>query len=168
MKIKGKEFSEETIALALEAYVLEHPEPKLEPPKLEHGDYGYDEDGDSCMALKSHNGSGIPGPFRRAGPRYAYECNFDDSEPSWKVKTKLGNIFKDLERNKVDLERFKKSTRGSGILRMTIYKWCDCKGELGIEFLIDDSHTATTDLEEATEIHQKLGQMIATAKRKSK
>lgn len=71
-----------------------------------------------------------------------------------------GNIFADLKRNSEDLRKFSKKTEGSGVLKAQIFS------ENRIEFSIAAGcDRATASLDQATEIHQKLGQMIATIRR---
>lgn len=76
----------------------------------------------------------------------------------------LGNIFDDMAAKKnegEDLREFEVTTHHGGILKIRIEK---CRNA-DIVFNIPTSHLATANLKEAKEIHQKLGQMTATAER---
>ena len=70
---------------------------KLEMPKLKHGDYGYDCEGNPCMVIHS----ATSGHLHDCGRNVCHD-NIDRSSPIQRVETKLGNIFDDLERKKMD------------------------------------------------------------------
>jgi len=129
---------------------------ELEKPKLRHGDYGYDFEGDPCMSLQLHNGAGCTLHRSRAGKKYAYTCKTLNA--CYVPKVVLGNIFDDLARNQVDLKKFDVEYKAG-------YRFHADLTDNGIWLLI---HTGSScyDLDKATEIHQKLGQLIATAKRR--
>jgi len=137
--------------------------------ELRHGDYGYDYDGDPCMTLQLHDGgSGATLHKSNAGSAYAYTNK--PSNSAFVPITKLGNIFDDLKRNSEDLERLEMNA-GTANRSQTGKKLAIGFNNNGCLFvgvgrgLREIAHYT---LDQATEIHQKLGQMIATIKRKKK
>lgn len=78
------------------------------------------------------------------------------------IKTKLGNIFDDLKRNSEDLREFEVIPSGCDRHGFAAKLGCSCilMGEIGDPWFFC--------IDEAIEVHQKLGQLIATAKRKQK
>ncbi len=127
---------------------------ELEEPKYKQGDYGLDL-GFLFVAIKDQTGRLIE------AKEYDNDCLSADIQTIEAVK--LGNIFDDLKRNSEDLEEFRVVTTccSSGFLNVLIV-------ESGINFNIvkENRIGKCFTVDEATEIHQKLGQLIATAKRK--
>ena len=135
---------------------------ELEKPKLRHGDYGYDFEGDPCMSLQLHNGAGCTLHRSCAGKKYAYTCKTLNA--CYVPKVVLGNIFDDLERNSKDLEEFRITDFEDDAYRA---RWngsyLDIETTRGL--LCDRQHMHLA-LDGMVEFHQKLGQLIATAKRR--
>lgn len=156
IEIEGRkvEVSNETVVLALQEHFAKHPLTPEPKPELRHGDYGCDENGRLSWIKIYGNVWWLDG--RQKTPSGCEESSF--------VKEKKGNIkdiFDDLERNKVDLEEFEKaSSRTNGNIKFHI--------DADPHLIWFESECGYFNIEEATKIHQKLGQMIATAKRKSK
>jgi len=89
------------------------------------------------------------------------DCFFEDVG-IFAIRGNIKDYFDDLKRNAEDLETFRKRLWGGNTLRL------DMRVELansGVAFWVENE-VATASLEEAVEIHQKLGQMIATIKRR--
>ncbi len=143
-----KEVSKETCALAVTDYFAKHPEPKPEPPELRHGDYGINltpwiKIWDNVWWLTDQK---LP-------------SDYDDSSF---VESIQGNLVDDLARNKVDLEEFEISDE-DGPLAFEAVKQC---GHDTIWIQVHRNSKGFFSINQATEIHQKLGQMIATARRR--
>jgi len=132
---------------------------KLAEPKLRHWDYGYDEDGDPCLMTGVQDSDELKAIDAIAlAPDGAY----------YKVREVKGNledIFCDLERNSKDLYYFEAADyqRGTSfkieILNKRLLLWTTTgsrQARLGCRDIT---------LDEAIEIHQKLGQLIATQQR---
>ncbi len=127
--------------------------------ELRHGDYGTECDGAQWAVLYrnvqlevfgNNSGSGIT------------------TTNTWPTSTrKLGNIFDDLKRNSEDLEEFSMNVRFGERIQV-----CAWNKKITIHFINKDNPSIHDDrefnIDEATEIHQKLGQLLATAKRKQK
>ncbi len=129
---------------------------ELDKPELRHGDYGFDKDDDGCMVLQLHDGdSGKTLHESHAGSRYAYvnEPKGDAFVP----KVKLGNIFDDLKALAEPLEEFQICNIKFGLT--------DANGKL-LEIRIDGEMWWLSE-RDTINLHQKLGRLIATAKRKS-
>ncbi len=124
---------------------------KCDKPKFRHGDYGFLKD--KAIFWVFLNGK----MSFSDGDSYISGC----STELW-TQRRLGNIFDDLQRNSEDLKEFEMKFDGGGWIKIRIDK---VKPYLRIESWID---FATATLDEATEYHQKLGQVIAFAKRKQK
>ena len=151
-----KEVSKETCALAVTDYFAKHPEPKPEPPKLRHGDYGTTEV-DSWIHFK--------------GKTYwsHEECTGSACSDSHFLQHRLGNIFDDLARNKVDLEEFEVELEYDEKLKFET-RLCHTNPYICLIQTMTSGKQihAHIDIKQAPEIHQKLGQMIATAHRRQK
>ena len=123
--------------------------------ELRHGDYGYGKNGYPCMEINHYPS----GEIRDVSDLRMYDYNMRSSEDgAFKVKTKLGNIFDDLERNAKDLDEFKVNAfavRSGFVAKIT-------SGAVRIGTSYD---VWSFDLNSATEIHQKLGQLLATWRR---
>jgi len=140
---------------------------ELEKPKLRHGDYGYDFEGDPCMSLQLHNGAGCTLHRSCAGKKYAYTCKTLNA--CYVPKVVLGNIFDDLERNSKDLEKFEvKSTHFHGKFKRKLEFIMVRPHETGCVNIYGENSKdyGTFEREDIIEIYQKLGQLIATAKRR--
>ncbi len=128
-------------------------------PKLRHGDYGYDSQGRRCLRLQVGNSNS---GFTVASSEFVYG---NDAGIAFVPKVILGNIFDDLKRNSENLGRTQINFEdGKDIFMDIAYK-----NKVWLHF----SNTKTgggghLSMETATEFHQKLGQLIATAKRKQK
>ncbi len=122
---------------------------ELDEPELRHGDYGVGKDKSGRPRFRLmirndvYNGESTKNPTNR-----------DPNKDVW-----LGNIFDDLKRNAEDLKEFEVDN-----LRVVLDKQ---RGDAMVFFKSICSDRTFT-INEATEIHQKLGQLIATAKRKQK
>lgn len=121
---------------------------EAEKPKLRHGDFGYSEAGDSCLALLAQR----PRTMRRASSRYLYEETIHNS--NFLITNCLGNIFDLLKEWSEDVGDI--FLHGIRIERSCVNEVFIGRG---------DTHLT---LVEAEEIWHKLGQKIATLKRKSK
>lgn len=130
-----------------------------EKPSIRHGDYGYGDDVpcvicrqtgyDWAMVAKDVNGvdSGVCSPKGHLTSK-------------WKG---VGNVFDDMERNSEDLTEFY-GEYPSGDKPLKIRLTGESRFE--VEFVVDGKYF-TTSARRATEIHQKLGQLLATNSRKS-
>ena len=125
-------------------------EPKKEKVKLRHGDYGY-EGGLSRILLEAMSGSKFSAGIGCCMPQ--------EGSAIGNPTIILGNIFDDLKRNSEDLREFKMRTYHGGTLVAEI------DGGNDIAFTLPITSQASANIKEATEYHQKLGQLIATAKR---
>lgn len=132
---------------------------KPDKPKLRHGDYGYDKSGKFTLVCKEAEG------VLRAGREEGFlECMPIENLDSHLPETILGNIFDDLKRNSEDLKKF------------TVYGDNDPEDNAVFKAEYDGTHiwlASTTDgayfeVADIVRIHQKLGQLIATARRKAK
>ena len=122
----------------------------LDKPELRHGDYGYDRNGRPCLRIYRNvkiNGFVVADK----------EMTFGNDAGSHAVpKIIIGNIYDDLERNQKDLEEF--------MTDVNKY-YFDFENFIHAPIHIAGNwHT----IKEAVTHHQKLGQLIATAKRKAK
>ena len=115
-----------------------------------HGDYGYDYDRKPCLRIYGH----CPDYQFTVANRTTTFGN--DSGSAAVPKIILGNIFDDLERNSEYLKEFKTDIH--------TYKFDFEKVSHAPIYIAGNWHT----MAEAEEHHQKLGQLIATAKRKAK
>ena len=131
---------------------------EAEKPKLRHGDFGYDKDGEVCLALYAQGAK----VMRRASDTYLYE--WEVSHPTnYKVVDILGNIFDLLKEWSEDLEEFDNELYASGIKIDGKYiKIYACTG--GNCTKKDES--CLWNLEAIEKFWHKLGQIIATLKRK--
>ena len=129
---------------------------KCDKPELRHCDYGYDYQNDPCMIIELHNGF-----LKDVNKLHVLDKHDDSTEasPQYRIETKLGNTFDDLERNSKDLEEF------------DAYSCTDSKvtfgiegGEIGMEVKVNKTYF-NWDIDVFTKIHQKLGQLICTARR---
>ena len=129
----------------------------LAKPELRHGDYGFDFNGSRCMVIVD-NKHQLCDVGIRLHPPSEYGSSL------YHVKTKLGNIFDDLAALAEPLESFEVVARSvmSGFVAKIIID----EGEIVID--MGGSHdTWIFNIDKATEIHRKLGRLIATAKRKA-
>lgn len=144
----------------IERYIEQKEKQLAEKPKLRHGDYGRGRLGVAFFC----NGDGTDSVFIRSDKRKARMLH-GETGGRYRYAEKFGNIFDDLERNTVDLEEFSagvySTTRNS--IRAKIV---DDEIRFFIEYSRGCETRSTHDLESAIEFHQKLGQLIATAKRK--
>jgi len=129
----------------------------LDKPELRHGDYGYTRN--KIPVLRTINADD------KARVKTSYpEGLLNNLGECWTDGIRLGNIFDDLDRNSKDLEEFEtvQSHFGNAILRMgcTI----DPRGYIFIQI---GMHYIHFNIDQATVIHQKLGQLLATTKRKN-
>jgi hypothetical protein len=81
-------------------------------PKLRHGDYGYDKDGDPCLYLCAQSKDRGDGPMRRCSSAWLYE--YEITGDNFKIVTVIGNIFDDLKALQEDVTEFKVGN-GEGI-----------------------------------------------------
>ncbi len=131
---------------------------EIDEPKLRHGDYGIDERGENLLIVKSEYGES-PLSFNMNADHCGVICNGKHSTRDF---TKLGNIFDDLKRNSEDLEAtgdiYNKDHNAHACANInpdgTIYMWAD--------------NRSSYELDVAIKFHQKLEQLICTAKRKQK
>ena len=127
---------------------------ELDKPKLRHGDYGYNygfprffyEDNGEMFVI--NNEIGIHPELVVIAPKAEYIV--------------AGNIFDDLKRNSEDLERFCVSDRNDKS-SFEATKQIDYNS-----ILLEVHRSGLFGLDKAVEISQKLGQLIAYAKRKQK
>ncbi len=138
----------------------------LDKPKLRHGDYGYGEAKWPRLTLKADSDK-----MFSAGNNC---CEAEKDEYQNHPTIILGNIFDDLKRNSEDLEEFEvKSKRTSGKFRAKLqsvdkYGATQPLGATPELIMWLETECGHVSIEEAAEIHQKLGQLIATAKRRAK
>jgi len=124
---------------------------KSEPPKLRHGDYGYDEQNTPMVA-----GNLNLGPYCRFDTQEKYHPDYNP------IPIHIGNIFDDLAAMREDVEgiNLDKLHIGTNNHRDKI-----C--------FVVSGHYSWHEIDKAEQIHRKLGAMIfnlkkeqATAKRK--
>ena len=125
---------------------------------MRQGDYGYYSGGGKFpLLLVKHKGEA----------RYCHKDQNYFNQPVRKNSfVKLGNIFDDLKRNSEDLEVFTVKTyrRNLGLsVGLTINPKDAVYFNIGTGPTFVCTHL---ELDKAIELHQKLGQLIATAKRK--
>jgi len=131
---------------------------ELEKPKLRHGDYGIDVSGHSSLVVRQ-DASGV---LRAGGSSGFYEHITIESLTESKPDVILGNIFDDLKRNSEDLRSF---TVQNCTDSLYAYIGTDVGGKnKGVQIDLS-SNCLLYSLEDATKIHQKLGQMLATIRR---
>ena len=132
---------------------------ELEEPKLRHLDWGVFE---GMVRIFIKECGGEFNAYALGGGKSGSDVlnGFAWQRGKYKIK---GNLTDDLKRNSEDLEEFRVATTccSSGFLNVLIV-------ESGINFNIvkENRIGKCFTVDEATEIHQKLGQLIATAKRK--
>ncbi len=121
--------------------------------KLRHGDYGVGE---------------MPNPFNWLCVRecvYWGDGSLSTYSEQYHIEHKLGNVFAELERNSKNLERFNMTLGGTHI-------WTDLsritEGRVWWKDGLSQAAGMSIPLAKVQDFHQKLGQMIATAKRKLK
>lgn len=128
----------------------------LDKPKLRHGDYGYCDNAKPVLVCRE----GASGIMRAAHAGGILENLRLERLEGYAPRTILGNIFDDLARNAKDLSEFGvdscelNTLKGRFVLR---------HGGNGMKWITCDNHCFSTS--GLIEIHQKLGQVIATAKR---
>ncbi len=130
---------------------------KAKKPELRHGDYGYDTNGDACIYINVH----------MKGLR---ECC---DEHLWLnargyvgiAVTILGNIFDDLKLNSKDLGEVRVEFDKKG---NKVFMDLNVENKIWIHFCGYDQDGVYVPIDKAVDFHQKLGQIIATAKRKQK
>ncbi|KKN08272.1 hypothetical protein LCGC14_1058370 [marine sediment metagenome] len=133
---------------------------KESPPALRHLDYGINDDGHiRLVIIERHSNNpivwnkyGIGNPNGR-----------DPKKDIW-----LGNLADDLARNAEDLDNYETTTKfnGSGVklkIGVTVNPVDLIYFKVGGTY---NGHQVHANIDEATEIHRKLGQLIATAIRK--
>lgn len=161
-KVKSFQEAEAELCTYIEAVIekVKVKEKKCEKyePKLRHGDYGHYESGGFWWAWERKGFLELFGTVEGSGRRIQ-----DTIQDTRSDIVKDGNHVDDLERNSQDLEEFEMQTAGGGILQIKQRNFCT--GEAGVRFNIDGFH-ATAALNQAIEIHQKLGQVVAYVKRK--
>ncbi len=141
---------------------LEQQLAELDKPKLRHGDYGYYKDGGAGRLIVGMDVLDCRG--KRMGAR-----QFNG------LYNITGNVWDDLKRNAEPLEEFTiKANRHHGGDEITVRPWTLCGGSThDITFRCSTTgpnHPANEyawSLEEVEDFHQKLGQLIATAKRRA-
>lgn len=133
---------------------------ELDKPELRHGDYG-------ISYGKEHNSISFPMlAFQRDTSGCPLRIAHKDGSGGWQEAdgdddiTWLGNIFDDLKRNSVDLKEFEIGYKdGDKNPRIK------CRlGDSGIQLTIDNTYF-TANISPFQKFHQKLGQLICTAKR---
>ena len=135
---------------------------EIDKPKLRHGDYGYDKH----TSYAGQEDEAFPEPFFiNADREYSYPLNEYNRNNKNRKPVVLGNIFDDLKRNSEDLTEFDICNQGGNDLRIKHVKEVG-RYKDGIEFSIH-KHTSTANIDQAIKIHQKLGQIISTAKRRN-
>ncbi len=133
---------------------------ELDNPTHKHGDYwvGIDDSGMIYIQPKDC----WP---EQSSPIWIYPDGSWGYADMWhgNIKTKLPNIYDDLERNSVDLRKFhgyyageSDSCKASMRVILEDNQW--------IQFKIGNAFF-TTDLAETIKIHRNLGQLLATAER---
>lgn len=124
--------------------------------KLEHGDYGYDDKNVPRLELDIGRDEY---KIKHCTAGNSYVCLPSDEPNASHIKIKLGNIFDDLRRNSKDLREFSRRCPGN--------KFEVCLSGGCIDFYIESNY-ASLGMIEAYDAYQKLGQLIATAKRDKK
>ena len=124
-------------------------------PELRHGDYGYNSDDANAPVIQLRNGSDKK--YVHAYGSGVME-NLAANRPGAGMHTVLGNIFDDLKRIAEDLRILKYKGRQIGEIKIEL------ENDDNVYFHICGSNQGFV-LDEAQEIHQKLGQIIATALR---
>ena len=123
----------------------------INEPKLTHGDYGY------CGEPSENNMYFIDSQFKGTEDNPFGISNTGGQEsinkPICEFKT-MGNIFDDLKRNSKNLEKFTNDVH--------TYRYDFIVFPFAPICIAGTWHT----IKEATEFHQKLGQLLATAIRK--
>jgi hypothetical protein len=126
-------------------------------PKLRHGDYGYDKEGDPCLYLCAQSKDHGDGPMRRCSSAWLYE--YEITNDSFKIVTLIANIFDDLKALQEGVTEFEigcfKVDICSGFLYIT--DWYDKD---------DDGDIAELPIEDLSAFVLKLRQMEATLKRR--
>ncbi len=128
---------------------------ELDEPKLRHGDYGTRPENTYFVCIQSN----IRGKLE-----YANECGLvQDSDLTQPLIS--GNIFDDLKRNSEDLRDWHSpEAEGKGVVQ----KESIIMRLKGPDIWLGTcGNSAWYTLDQATEIHQKLGRLIATAKRRN-
>jgi hypothetical protein len=134
---------------------------KKSAPQLRHGDYGrcWNERNGARRVFIKNKGDGLV-----AANEYGTCIDADEVEGYKDNYIILGNIFDDLARNAEDLERFRaKSTYDSRYPGSV--EFIKCMGS-NDGFNIYTEGGCTFNTADLVEIHQKLGRLIATAKRR--
>jgi len=133
-----------------------------EKPKLRHGDYGLWPVAKTPFIVNAHqrdrHGAAI---LDLLWPDGDLSNSWACEDPRLERAPILGNIFDDLERNQKNLTEFSVCS-GSGWSPITAK--LDSWGH--ILFTICGMNSSMTTIAKAQEFYQKLGQMIATMKRK--
>ena len=131
-------------------------EAEREKTSLRHGDYGYDIKGDPTLVVtKNRGGKLVRCSLEKGGGLQDMEFDYSNDL----IATVTGNLVDDLKAMQSPLEEFKtKDKHGDngevllGVLGNTIH----FRFGTGMIF----------EIEQAQEIHQKLGRVLATAKRR--
>ncbi len=136
-------------------------EPKKEKVELRRGDYGIVPSGVNIN--KPHFVVADPANLN---PRSGYwldekgrqSCGYDST--NGKLITDKNNIFDDLKRNAEDLREFDRANQKCGYNKFKV-KLCG----KAVDFFTSSDGYNCFEINDAVDLHQKLGQLIATAKR---
>jgi hypothetical protein len=135
---------------------------EIDKPKLRHGDYGYGGSTGYAFFIKGN------GEQASMWGEHQDRLNTSDSAKTggrYRNAVLLGNIYDDLKRNSEDLTKFEVSGQYDTEEEKTV------KAKIGLEsriWLHISTNSSYFNIDTATELHQKLGQLIATARRKQK
>lgn len=140
---------------------------ELDKPKLRNLDYGFFEERDFRLFVR------VDGKFR-ALDEEGYCANHNVLQGlawkrgNYKIKGNLKEFTDDLQRNAVDLKEFKVEAAGvrNGFIAETNSPESCAPVRLGLIYNHGAKDTWNFTIDQATEIHQKLGQVIATARRR--
>ncbi len=132
---------------------------ELDELKLRHGDYGTAQG--FPHIIMADQGGGL----HEAGCAYMCRISAHENDPPLAQSEVLGNIFDDLRRNSEDLEEFK--TLGRGCYSDGLRVRYDNDLAISLKLSGNDGRSQLWfALDQIEDIHQKLGQIIATAKRR--
>lgn len=138
---------------------------KKEKVELRHGDYGYDEDG-GCLLIESSKPVNSNCQFIARDEREELCGSIIGGKHISRKFAPIGNIFDDLKHNAKNLREFEVSGLYDGVDGKTFR--CNYNPTNGELWMIIQSSSSYFPLDKAQEIQQKLGQVIATAKRHQK
>ncbi|MCK5017488.1 MAG: hypothetical protein KAS32_10510 [Candidatus Peribacteraceae bacterium] len=173
LEIKMEQNKADVARLLSEQGRLQNEMAELKKPELRRGDYGYDEKDGTCILV----GSTLRHMNYNAFPLTAYDCNgiacgyVSGSEVLTRSIIRIGNIFDDLERNSVDLDRFvvediyPQHDELKVEITNSLWTESDCV-RFWVKYGKSGTHMHTKhNLDQTIEIHQKLGQVIAKMQR---